>query len=199
MQVLHPSTREHERQDISCTDPQVHLQTRSCVRLESLWACLSSGVKAPNDAKDIEQRLLLNSALQGPQIPMLCFQPLEFHLFWTILEEQLRSQHCFCEMMLLGDQTRMTTLRWSSQWHASLQDRQMVQPFPIPALGHPSNTINQPPTISWVGPFPFSPSGCGGRWVPGCSVSIVLCALSMVVPRTTACLACRNAQCPWSG
>ena len=110
MQFLHPSTQEHKWQDISCTDPQVHLQTRSCVRLESLWARLSSGVKAPDDAKQIEQRLLFNSALQWPQIPVLCFQPFGFRLLQIILEEQLRGQHCFCETMLLGDQMHVTTL-----------------------------------------------------------------------------------------
>ena len=110
MQFLHPSTQERKWQDISCTDPQVHLQTRSCMCLESLWACLSSGVRAPDDAKELEQRLLLNSALQGPQIPVLCFQPFGFCLLRSILEEQLRGQNGFCETMLLGEQTCVTTL-----------------------------------------------------------------------------------------
>lgn len=37
-QFFHPSTQELKWQDISCTDPQVHLQTRSHVHLEHTWA-----------------------------------------------------------------------------------------------------------------------------------------------------------------
>lgn len=38
MQFLHSNTREDKQQDISCTAPQVHLQTSSGVHIESLCA-----------------------------------------------------------------------------------------------------------------------------------------------------------------
>lgn len=66
---------------------------------------LSSDAKVRYDAKEIEPRMLLNSALQGPQNPVLCFQPFGIHLLQIILEEQLRSK-----MMLPGDKTCVTPL-----------------------------------------------------------------------------------------
>jgi len=41
---------------------------------------------------------------------VLCFQPFGFCLLRSILEEQLRGQNGFCETMLLGEQTCVTTL-----------------------------------------------------------------------------------------
>lgn len=99
----------------------------------------------------------------------------------------------------LGAKYAWPPCRQSSPWRASLEDRQTEWPFLLPALGHPSNAIIQPPTVSRAVLLPFSQWGCGGRCILGCGVSIVLRALSVVVPRTAACLACRNAQRPWSG
>lgn len=178
--------------DVSCTDPQVHLQTRR-------WAHLSSSVKAPDSAKEIAQRLFLNSALQGPQIPAL------LPVIWASLASSNFGRAAKRPALhLQKDAAREPSV---SDHPADSHPRDVPpcrtdrrrDPSCSQALGHPSNAIIQPPTVSQAVLLPSSQWGCGGRRILGCGISIELRALSVVVPRTAACLACRNTQRPWSG
>lgn len=176
----------------ACTHPQVHLQTSSWAHLST--TPLSSGVKAPSDAKEIEQKLLFDSALQETQIPVLCFQLFLFYMFQIILEEQLRGQHCFGETMLFGDQTHITTLLMDVRLSRTDRQHNLSQSQLASTPTMPQARLHFPSRPAAPVPAGVRCEACPGLW---CLCGAV--APSVALPRRAACLACRNTQRPRPG